>query len=394
MAQPAECRLPHEKLNRSSYSESPGLLSICTPCYALYYYCQIILLFMKKRTTCSRRNFLQLASAGVLSLAALRDYPFTGHIDTVSIDEKKFVPVMITPFNSSGKIDFSALSTLIDFYIQSGAKGFFANCLSSEMYALTPEERISLAKHVVKHVNGSLPIVASGSFGQTMEERADFTKEMFDTGVNAVILITSHFADKTESDEVLIRNVEKFLSLTGNIPLGTYECPSPYKRIVTPPVFKYLLSTNRLIYHKDTTLDVEKVKEKLQLAKGSKLELYDAHAPNAMNSLQAGAKGISAIAGNFYPEIFSWLCKNANEPSREEDVKWIQSLITKTDPLISEGYPMSAKYFLQKRKILLNLSCRTGPAALTTTQKEQLDKLHHDIADWHNRLGLKTNDTN
>jgi len=346
---------------------------------------------MKKKEKHSRRSFVRLMSAGDLSLPVFSNLDLfaKNNFFTGVTDEKKFVPVMITPFDSSLKIDFTALSGLIDFYIQAGAKGFFANCLSSEMYTLTNEERLSLVRHVVKQVNGAFPVVASGSFGQTLEERASFAKKMYDTGVNAVILITSHFADKTDNDDTLMKNFEKFFTLTGSIPMGTYECPSPYKRILTPAVFKYLLSTNRLIYHKDTTLDVEKIKEKLQLAKGNRLELYDAHTPNAMYSLQAGAKGISAIAGNFYPEIFAWLCANVNNPEKQNDVNWIQSELTKTDPLISDGYPMSAKYFLQKRKVPLQAGCRTNSTPLTISQKEKLDTLHATITDWHKRLGLK-----
>ena len=51
--------------------------------------------------------------------------------------ENKFVPVMITPFNLKAKVDFDAVSALIEFYLAAGVKGFFANCLSSEMYSLT-----------------------------------------------------------------------------------------------------------------------------------------------------------------------------------------------------------------------------------------------------------------
>ena len=55
--------------------------------------------------------------------------------------ENKFVPVMITPFNLKAKLDFEVVSKLIDFYLAAGVKGFFANCLSSEMYSLTEDER-------------------------------------------------------------------------------------------------------------------------------------------------------------------------------------------------------------------------------------------------------------
>jgi 4-hydroxy-tetrahydrodipicolinate synthase len=303
--------------------------------------------------------------------------------------EKKFVPVMITPFTTDMKIDFEMLSRLIDFYLAAGVKGFFANCLSSEMYNLNDEERLALARFVVKRVNNAVPVVASGSFGRTLEERAEFTKKMYHTGVNAVILITSHFADQADSDETLQHNLEQYLRYTDNIPLGTYECPAPYKRILSPEVFSHLLSTNRFIYHKDTELIPERIKAKLKLAQGNRLEFYDAHAPNTMTSLQGGAKGMSAIAGNFYPEIFVWMCNHVNDPDRQADVKWMQSEITRLDTVVSQGYPLSSKYFLQKRGLPIQVLSRSAEAPLTAAQKRAMDELSAILAGWHERLGIK-----
>jgi 4-hydroxy-tetrahydrodipicolinate synthase len=357
---------------------------------------------MKEASDYSRRSFLGKLSASTMALTTLaipgqgafssalhaseNPKPFKGSLENIG---RKFVPVMLTPYSADLKIDFNALSKLIDFYSACGAKGFFANCLSSEMYHLDAEERLSLARHVVKHVKGAFPVVATGSFGTTTEERAEFAKKMYDTGVNAVILITSHFAGKEEDDTVLINNLEKFFSLTGNIPMGTYECPSPYKRIITPDVLRFLLSTNRLIYHKDTTLDLEKIKVKIDLAKNSKLEFYDAHTPNAMYSLQMGAKGLSAIAGNFYPEIFAWMCEHANNPDRKEDVQWMQSELTRADAIIGQGYPNSAKYFLRKRGVPIEPIARTAKAPLTASQKQAVDEIYNVLPQWHERLGIK-----
>jgi hypothetical protein len=41
----------------------------------------------------------------------------------------------------------------------------------------------------------------------------------------------------------------------------------PYKRLLTPKVLTYLVGTNRLIYHKDTSLDTKLIAEKLELSK-------------------------------------------------------------------------------------------------------------------------------
>jgi 4-hydroxy-tetrahydrodipicolinate synthase len=307
------------------------------------------------------------------------------------MSDRKFVPVMITPFNLKAKVDFDVVSNLIDFYLAAGVKGFFANCLSSEMYSITEDERIELTRHVVKYVNGRAPVVATGSFGLTIEDKAEFSKRIYDTGVDAVILITGHYANIEDGDDVLLKNFDKMFGLTNNIPLGLYECPAPYKRIIGAEIFKTLLSANRLVYHKDTSIDLESVKAKLDILKKTKnkLEFYDAHSPNAMYSLQMGAKGMSSISGNFYPEILVWMVNNATNPARQEEVKWLQSEISRVDPLIHIAYPMSAKYFLRKRGLPIRTISRATALELTPQQKQTLNEIHDIFQHWCERLDIK-----
>jgi 4-hydroxy-tetrahydrodipicolinate synthase len=305
--------------------------------------------------------------------------------------EKKFVPVMITPFNLKAKVDLDAVSTLVEFYLAAGVKGFFANCLSSEMYSISEDERLELTRHVVRAVDGRVPIVATGSFGLTIEDKADFAGRIYDTGIDAVILITGHYANVEDNDAILLRNFDKMFRLTRDIPMGLYECPAPYKRIITPEVFKTLLDTGRLVYHKDTSIDLEKVKAKLDVLKQDPhaLEFYDAHTPNAMYSLQMGAKGMSSISGNFYPEILVWMCEHANDADRQEDVRWLQGELSRVDPLIHVAYPMSAKYFLQKRGLPVRTISRAHALELTVQQKQTLDDIHDSFLGWCERLGIQ-----
>ena len=310
----------------------------------------------------------------------------------MNANEKKFVPVMITPFNLKAKVDFDALNSLIEFYLAAGVKGFFSNCLSSEMFSINEDERLEITKHIVDNVKGRVPVVATGSFGLTIEDKASFTKQIFDTGIDAAIMITGHFANVDDGDELLLHNFEKMFSLTGNIPLGMYECPAPYKRIISAGLFKRLLEADRLVYHKDTSILHDLVKAKLDVLKSlgnNSLEFYDAHSPNAMFSLQNGAKGMSSISGNFYPEILVWMCNNANNPDKQEDVKWLQSEITRVDPLIHQAYPMSAKYFLQKRGLPVRTISRTFALELTPEQKKTLDGIYSDFLGWCDRLEIK-----
>lgn len=347
---------------------------------------------MYNEKTLSRRSALQKITAGYLGavLAGSASTAFAFNSPRHKFESnKKFVPVMITPYDKSGKIDYKALGALMDFYIAAGVKGFFANCASSEMYALTDDEKLALTQYVVKHSNHKFPVVASGSFGETIEAKAEFAKKIYDKGVNGVITITSLFAGKDDSDDVLIKNYEKFFSLTGNIPMGTYECPSPYKRILTPYTFKWLLGTGRMVYHKDTTIDLPKVKEKIALSIGNKIEFYDACVANTMYSLQAGAKGMSAISGNFYPEILVWMCNNSTNPDRQDDVKYIQEQLTKTEDIIAQNYPLSSKYFLRKRGLPIEVASRLAKTPLTPELQKQLDDTYEVFKGWCSRIGIK-----
>src|SRR6186997_149076 len=138
----------------------------------------------------SRQDFLKKAAAtGFMASASIRSFanstekpgtiPSSISIGRPHDQDKKFVPVMITPFQQNGKIDLDGVSRLIDFYLASGVKGFFANCASSAMYQLTEEERLTLTQHVVKRVNGVVPVVATGSFGSTIFEQVEFSKKIY-----------------------------------------------------------------------------------------------------------------------------------------------------------------------------------------------------------------------
>jgi 4-hydroxy-tetrahydrodipicolinate synthase len=97
---------------------------------------------------------------------------------------------------------------------------------------------------------------------------------------------------------------------------------------------------------------------------------------------------MSSISGNFYPEVMVWMCDNANNPEKQEDVKWLQSELTRVDPLIHEAYPMSAKYFLQKRGLPVRPISRAHVLQLTPQQKQTLDEIYESFLGWCERLNI------
>lgn len=282
---------------------------------------------------------------------------------------------MLTPFNSDKSIDFEALAQLTEMYIQAGATGLFANCLSSEMYELSNEERLKLVETVVKTTNGRVPIVATGTLGGTIEEMANFSMKLYAKGIDAVIVINSILVTKSEPDAIFLEKMQQFMDLTNDIPLGIYECPVPYKRLINGQILENLLPSGRIIYHKDTSLDIEKVKERIEIGKGHNFGLYDAYMVNAVASLQAGAMGLSCIQGNYFPELVVWLYDNFDNEKVVEQVAKVQTFFDENMYIMHDVYPITAKYILQKRGINISLTTRREVGFLSQEIKNNLDIL-------------------
>ena len=54
----------------------------------------------------------------------------------------------------------------------------------------------------------------------------------------AYVFIANRFAKQDEDDSVFLRNYEKMVSSIPEIGLGIYECPYPYKRLMSPETLR------------------------------------------------------------------------------------------------------------------------------------------------------------
>ena len=143
-------------------------------------------------------------------------------------------------------------------YLHAGVKGLFANCQSSEMFELSDDEKLQIVRHVMNITEGRVPVVAVGNFGKTIAGQADFINKIYDTGVQAAIIVTGLIALENEQSKIFEEKVFRLFELTGKIPLGFYECPEPYKRVLTAEQLKKFVATGRVIYHKDTSIRISR----------------------------------------------------------------------------------------------------------------------------------------
>ena len=253
-------------------------------------------------------------------------------------------PVMLTPFTENNEVDYEALGKLVDWYIEKGVNGLFADCQSSEMFFLSLEERVKIGEFVKKHADGRAPVVTSGHISDSLEDQAKELTAIAGTGADAVILLTNRLAKENESDEVWLENLKKLLEMIPkDVPLGFYECPYPYKRIISPELLKWCADTGRFYFIKDTSCDIENMKAKLEVIKGTNLKLFNANTSTLLETLELGASGYSGVMANFHPELYVKLCNIYKEnPSK---ARKIADFLTVASLIERQVYPVNAKFY-------------------------------------------------
>ena len=288
-------------------------------------------------------------------------------------------PTMITPYNEDGTVDYGAVNALTVWYWEKGCDGIFAACQSSEIAYLSLADRVKLSKTVkdkadalarLDRAGRTLSVVASGHVSDDFGEQTVELNAVARTGVDAVVLISNRSDPEYTSDEKWIADTEHLLAaLPKETMVGTYECPRPYKRLLTRRMMQWIADCGRFAFIKDTCCSAEEIAERIRILGDSGVKLFNANGQTCLETLRSGAYGYCGIMCNFHPKLYVWLCHHfREEPELAERVGAMLSMCAFTENPV---YPVTAKYHLSRFEgIPMSLYARSARRAeLTPYQK-------------------------
>lgn len=268
------------------------------------------------------------------------------------------IPVMITPFLDSGEIDYAGLERLVEWYIANGADALFAVCQSSEMQFLSLAERAALGAFVVKQAAGRVPVVVSGHISDDPHGQLEELLAAARTGADGVVLVTNHLDPKNRGSATFLGNLQWLLDrLPGDMPLGLYECPAPYRRLLSDDELRFCLDSERFVLLKDVSCDLATVKRRVALAAGTPFAILNANAAIAWEAMKAGSRGFNGVFTNFHPDLYKWLyTAGAQHPALAGELATFLVLAGLSEAF---GYPVLAKMYHQRIGTFASISSRT-----------------------------------
>ncbi len=282
-------------------------------------------------------------------------------------------PTMVTPYRADGTVDLAAVRALVRWYSAMGCDGIFAVCQSSEIHCLTLEERVAIARTVCEEAAAleaagapHMTIVGSGHVSDDAAEQAKELCAIAGTGVQALILISNRLDIANTSDEAWCAELDALIAALPDIPLGIYECPRPYKRLLTPAMLDHITRTGRFAFVKDTCCDAAEMARRIKQiedtpTQGYRPLLFNANAQTLLATLQAGAAGYCGVMANFHPDLYVRLCRSWQ--TKPESAALLAAFLSQGAFIESLTYPAIAKYHLNKCGVAMPTHSRSCDAA-------------------------------
>lgn len=133
----------------------------------------------------------------------------------------KVSTAMVTPFDNKGNIAFEKTTQLVNYLIKNGTDSLVVAGTTGESPTLSTEEKLALFSHVVKVVDGRIPVVA-GTGSNNTRASIELTKKAEAVGVDAIMLVAPYYSKP--SQEGLYQHFKAIAAET-SLPVMLYNIP-------------------------------------------------------------------------------------------------------------------------------------------------------------------------
>jgi 4-hydroxy-tetrahydrodipicolinate synthase len=219
-------------------------------------------------------------------------------------------PILVTPFDESGRIDEDSLRNLIEFNVAAGVHGLGV-AIGSEMFKFTEAERAQVTRCVIEQVRRRVPVVINTGANGT-DLAVHYSQAAQDAGADALMILPPAFLPAGPA-EVLdyFRCIDRAVS----IPIFLQDTPAA--PIFPPLALRITSECEHVRYIKVETLPVtQKVADMVRQA-GEQLTVFGgAGGSYFIEELRRGALGTMPFCSQPAAFVEVWNCqRRGDEPA-------------------------------------------------------------------------------
>ena len=290
--------------------------------------------------------------------------------------------IAVTPFSSTGAIDYASVDRLLDFYLAQGVHGLTILGIMGEAQKLSSEESLELTRHVLRRVGDTLPTIVgiSGASFQGMRGLAQTSMEAGAAGV----MVAPAMGLRTD-DQIFNYYGSVCNAIGSDIPVVYQDYPQSTDVYLSPNLFLRLVqaySQMVMLKHEDcpglgkiSTIRSESERQgvrRVSILVGNGALYYP---------LELGRGADGAMTGFAYPEMLVQVFERFSTGDLEgaEDLFDLYLPLVRYEQQPNVGLAIR-KEILHRRGAIASPVLRPPGYALTSADTEELDRLMSRLA--------------
>ena len=260
-------------------------------------------------------------------------------------------PVAPTTFTDSGELDLASQKRCIDFMIDAGSQGICILANFSEQFVLSDDERELLARTMLEHVAGRVPVIVTTThFSSRL--CAERSRRAQDMGAAMVMVLPPYHGATIRVPEAQTFDFFRRLSDALTIPVMVQDAPVSGTTLSVDFLVRLARELEQVAYFKiETPGAASKLRELIRLGGDAIEGPWDGEeAITLLPDLDAGATG--AMTGGAYPDGIRQIVDAYAAGRRDEAVEHYQRWL----PLINfenrQGGLLSAKALMKEGGVI------------------------------------------
>ena len=273
---------------------------------------------------------------------------------------------LVTPFTSSGEIDYPSLEKLIEYQLANGADFLCILATTGETPCLSIEERIAIKQFVVVKVAGRVPILMGCGGNNTMALIEEVRNTDF-SGIDGLLSVCPYY--NKPSQEGLYRHFMK-IAEESPLPVVLYNVPGRTGvNLKAETTVRLANDAANIVAIKEASGNLEQVDQIIK-NKPDGFDVLSGDDALTFSMVASGAAGAISVIGNALPKEVSRMIRlefgGEYEPARR-----IHHMFTELYSLLFvDGNPAGVKALLSEMGFIENeLRLPLVPTRITTMQQ-------------------------
>ncbi len=275
---------------------------------------------------------------------------------------------LVTPFTTSGAVDFEGLTRLVNHNINGGVEYLVVLGTTGESVTLSKEEKQQVIEHIIKINNKRIPLVL-GVGGNNTNQIAEEVSRVNATDFAAILSVVPMY--NKPSQEGIYQHY-KIIAEKASLPVIIYNVPGRTGVNMDATTTLRLSKVDNIIGVKEATGDITQV---LQILKNAPDNFYVISGDDmlALPLVTAGGHGVITVIGQAYPKEFSEMIRLGLQAKNKEAYNIHYKLIDITEYAFEEGNPVGIKAILESLKVC-DAKVRLPLITATNALKEKISK--------------------